>query len=123
MRILLFGSSGQIGTNLALRLLADGHAVQGVDKRANTWTDRIPTLLQDLSGNLPVTEEGVGGASYPRADLVVHLAANAKVHQLVREPHRALENITITFNVLEYCRLTRTPLIFSSALLADWYAL
>ena len=38
MRILLTGSSGQIGTNLALRLLADGHEVFGVDKRPNTWT-------------------------------------------------------------------------------------
>jgi nucleoside-diphosphate-sugar epimerase len=115
MRIILFGSSGQIGTNLALRLLADGHEVFGVDKRANTWTDRFPTLLQDLSGQLPASATGIGDAEYPKADVVVHLAANAKVHQLVKEPHRALENITVTFNVLEYCRLSRTPIVFSSS--------
>ena len=39
MRILVTGSSGQIGTNLALRLLQDGHEVFGIDKRLNTWTD------------------------------------------------------------------------------------
>ena len=33
MKVLLTGSSGQIGTNLALRLLADGHEVFGVDQR------------------------------------------------------------------------------------------
>lgn len=115
MRILLLGSSGQIGTNLALRLLADGHEIFGVDKRANTWTDRFPTLLQDLSGSFPSQANGIGGAVFPKADVVVHLAANAKVHQLVKEPHRALENITVTFNVLEYCRQTRTPIIFSSS--------
>jgi UDP-glucose 4-epimerase len=52
---------------------------------------------------------------YPKADVVVHLAAHAKVHQLVREPHRALENMVMTYNVLEYCRQTRTPIIFSSS--------
>lgn len=52
---------------------------------------------------------------YPQVDLVVHLAANAKVHELVQFPHRAMENIALTFNVLEYCRHNRVPLIFSSS--------
>ena len=47
MRVLITGSSGQIGTNLGLRLLDDGHFVYGVDIRPNTWTDRIETLLQE----------------------------------------------------------------------------
>ena len=51
MRILITGSSGQIGTNLALRLLRDGHEVFGIDKRQNTWTDAFPYLLQDLAGH------------------------------------------------------------------------
>ena len=42
MRILITGSSGQIGTNLALRLLADGHEVFGIDKRQNSWTNAFP---------------------------------------------------------------------------------
>ena len=104
MRVLITGSSGQIGTNLALRLQADGHEVFGVDKRQNTWTDAFPTLLQDLAGHYPAFAGGIGGVEYPEVDLVVHLAAHAKVHQLVREPHRALENAIMTFNVLEYAR-------------------
>ncbi len=44
----------------------------------------------------------------------MHLAAHAKVHQLVAQPHRALENTMMTFNVLEYCRQRRLPLVFSS---------
>lgn len=115
MRVLITGSSGQIGTNLALRLLAEGHDVFGVDKRLNSWTDDFRYLLQDLSGHYATMENGIGGVEYPASDVVVHLAAHAKVHQLVREPARALENMTMTFNVLEYCRQTKTPIIFSSS--------
>jgi UDP-glucose 4-epimerase len=114
VRILLTGSSGQIGTNLALRLQRDGHWVYGVDKRSNTWTDAFDTLHQDLAGHYPAFHGGIGGVEYPEVDLVVHMAAHAKVHQLVRLPHRALENAIMTFNVLEYCRQLRLPLVFSS---------
>src|SRR4051812_612663 len=114
MRVLLTGSSGQIGTNLALRLQQDGHWVYGVDKRSNTWTNAFDTLHQDLAGIYPSFNGGIGGVEYPEVDVVVHMAAHAKVHQLVREPHRALENAIMTFNVLEYCRQLQLPLVFSS---------
>ncbi len=116
MRVLITGSSGQIGTNLALRLLDNGHFVYGVDIRPNTWTDRIETLLQDLSTPYKNFDTGIGHAVYPeKLDIVVHFAAHAKVHELVEQPDRALENITMTFNVLEFCRRHRLPLIFSSS--------
>jgi nucleoside-diphosphate-sugar epimerase len=115
MRVLITGSSGQIGTNLALRLLADGHRVFGVDRRANSWTDAFPTLLQDLAVPQHDFRGGIGGAPYPPCDIVVHLAANAKVYELVEHPRRALENINITFNVLEFCRAQGLPVIFSSS--------
>jgi UDP-glucose 4-epimerase len=115
MRVLVTGSSGQIGTNLALRLLADGHDVFGVDKRPNPWApDAFPTLLQDLSGHYAAFRGGINGVEYPEVDVVVHLAAHAKVHQLVRQPHRALENTMMTFNVLELARGIGVPLVFSS---------
>jgi nucleoside-diphosphate-sugar epimerase len=115
MRILITGSSGQIGTNLGLQLQAAGHEVFGVDRRPNTWTSAIPTLLQDLSMPYHDFVGGIGGAPYPNCDVVVHLAANAKVHELVTHPHRALENITTLFNVLEYCRHQQVPIIFASS--------
>ncbi len=115
MRILITGSSGQIGTNLGLALLAAGHTVFGVDRRQNTWTDAFPTLLQDLGMPYRDFAGGIGGTPYPQVDVVVHLAANAKVHELVAMPHRALENITTTFNVLEYCRAQQLPVIFASS--------
>lgn len=115
MRILITGSSGQIGTNLALYLLEHGHSVFGIDIRPNPWTEAIPTLLQDLSHSYRDFNTGIGHVDYPDdIDLVVHFAAHAKVHDLVTQPARALENITMTFNVLEYCRHHHLPIIFSS---------
>ena len=101
--------SGGVDSSVAAAIMRDeGHEVFGVDKRQNTWTDAFRYLLQDLSGNLT-------GVEYPPVDLVVHLAAHAKVHQLVREPHRALENVVITFNVLELCRRLRVPIVLASS--------
>jgi nucleoside-diphosphate-sugar epimerase len=108
VRVLITGSSGQIGSNLALRLQRDGHEVFGVDKRPNSWTDDFPYLLQDLSMQHVAFD-------FPQCDAVVHLAAHAKVHELVRHPRRALENTIITFNVLEYARLQRLPIVFASS--------
>ncbi len=116
MRVLITGSSGQIGTNLALYLLERGHYVFGVDKRPNPWTDDFPTLLQDLSMPYRYFKKGIGYTEYPpNLDVVVHLAAHAKVHELVEQPDRALENITMTYNVLEFCRQNQLPVIFSSS--------
>ncbi len=116
MRILITGSSGQIGTNLGLYLQEQGHYVYGIDVRTNRWTDRIPTLIQDLSATYTNHKGGIGYVEYPEnLDLVVHFAAHAKVHELVERPERALANITMTFNVLEFCRQNHIPIIFSSS--------
>lgn len=110
MRVLITGSSGQIGTNVGLALLARGDEVVGIDKRANTWTDAIPFQECDLTrvspGELPVRG---------KFDAVLHLAAHAKVFELVEHPARALENVVMAFHVLEYCRRTRTPILFGSS--------
>ena len=110
MKILVTGSSGQIGTNVSLALMNRGDDVVGIDKRDNTWTDRIDTIRADLRQSGP--QQIVDGQSF---DLVVHLAANAKVHELVEHPQRAMDNITVLFNVLEYCRLSKLPIVFSSS--------
>jgi UDP-glucose 4-epimerase len=116
VRVLITGSSGQIGTNLGLQLLAQGHAVFGIDVRPNPWTDEIPTLLQDLSISYSDFKGGLGGVPYPQdLDIVVHLAAQAKVHELVEQPYRAMDNITMCFNMLEFCRYGGLPFIFSSS--------
>lgn len=107
MRIVITGSSGQIGTNLALTCLGLGHEVVGVDLRANPWTNRFETHRADLTRTMPVL---------PLApDVVVHLAAHAKVHELVEHPLKALENVTMTNLALEYCRMAKAAFVFASS--------
>ncbi|MFN2207933.1 MAG: NAD-dependent epimerase/dehydratase family protein [Candidatus Promineifilaceae bacterium] len=115
MQVLITGSSGQIGTNLGLLLQSKGHRVIGLDKRPNTWTDEIKTVLLDLSLPSDRIEADLGLKQPGYLDLVIHFAAHAKVHELVEHPERAMENIAMTFNVLEFCRQNNLPLIFGSS--------
>jgi len=116
LKILITGSSGEIGANLALKLKKEGHEVFGIDKRKNTWTNEFEYIMLDLSQKFTNFENGFGNIEIPfKPDVVVHLAANAKVHELVKYPTRAFDNTQITLNVLEYCRQHNLPIIFSSS--------
>ncbi len=99
MKILLAGSSGTIGTRLFEQLLKS-HEVVGVDIKQNKWNRQLDALtisadLREIK-ELPCLPSDV--------DLVIHLAANARVYELVKKPELALDNILITFNVLEFMR-------------------
>lgn len=109
--ILVTGSSGTVGTALAESLLDDGYQVTGVDLVENQWSDRVDerTIVTDLRSeeNLDQLSESV--------DLVVHFAANARVHKLVEDPSMAKENFDTTYNVLEYARKIGADIVFSSS--------
>ena len=68
MNVLVTGSSGQIGTNLALRLLADGHSVFGVDKRPEYLDARVRDAPAGPGGPLrAVPRRHRTGSSTPRS--------------------------------------------------------
>ena len=110
MNVLITGSSGQIGTNVGLALLDRGDHVDGIDCRANAWTDRINMRQIDLTTVSP--DDLPSDVDY---DVVLHLAAHAKVFELVENPARAMENIQMAFTAVEYCRQHQTPIIFGSS--------
>lgn len=114
MNVLITGSSGQIGTNLALALLARGDRVVGLDKRKNTWTSNVTTVAADLVA-MARGSEPIELPPAPAPDVIVHLAAWAKVFQLVQEPAKALENVEMTFAALELARRHNVPIVFGSS--------
>ena len=112
MNILITGASGQIGTNLALALQRRGDTVVALDKRPNPWTDEFDTHIVDLV-DLARRREPI--RVDVELDVVVHLAAWAKVFQLVSEPGKAFENVEMIWPVLELARRARVPLVFGSS--------
>ncbi|MDD1673931.1 MAG: NAD-dependent epimerase/dehydratase family protein [Methanomicrobiales archaeon] len=112
--ILVTGSSGTIGTRLCERLMDDGHVVAGVDLQRNPWNADVEAIT--VRGELrdPSLKQLEKLPFIP--DLVVHLAAHARVYELVKDPARAQENVALTFNILEYCRRKGIrKLIFASS--------
>ena len=108
--ILVTGSSGTVGTGVVLELLKRGYDVIPLDIKHSLWDTKIDrkTVIHDLRkpiGNLRKTP-----------DIIIHLAANARVHDLVVTPRLALDNYIMTYHVLEYARNHSIKrIIFSSS--------
>ena len=101
-KILVTGSSGTIGTRLCELLLEQGFDVVGVDYEENKWNPKIQEITLDVDLR---NREDVLSKLPKDADLVIHLAANARVYNLVVEPSLARDNFETLFNTLEYARL------------------
>lgn len=112
VKILITGSSGQIGTNLAIALAEGGHTPVGIDIRPNAWTDSFETILADLTRSDAGLEADLPARGF---DCIVHLAAHAKVYELVENPSKALENVQMLFRALEMAREMAVGFIFGSS--------
>lgn len=111
-KILVTGSSGTIGTRLCEKLLADGHSVRGFDLKPNKWNEEVNklTIVGDLRD--PESMEQLP----TDFDAVIHLAANARVYNLVVDPRLARDNFLTVFNALEFARKNQIPrFMFSSS--------
>ncbi len=102
MKVLITGSSGTIGTRLCEKLLEKGHEVIGVDWKPNKWQPELDKITTHI--DLRDAEKLQANSQKLIADIVVHLAANARVYDLVVQPDLARDNMLTTFNVLEWAR-------------------
>lgn len=104
MHALVTGSSGTIGTRLCEKLLERGDTVTGMDWVPNKWQKSVDaiTLQVDLRDDaaLAVAAKNIKGTP----DMLIHLAANARVYELVEDPTKARDNFCTLFNALEYAR-------------------
>ena len=99
---------GYVGSNLADRLLLNGHSVVGYDNFSTGQMDFIEDCLRNPSFSL-VRGDALDLESLSRAmagaNFVFHLAANADVRFGTEHPRRDLEqNTIVTFNVLDAMR-------------------
>lgn len=115
MRVLLTGCAGFIGWKVAELLLADGHAVVGIDNLNAAYDPRLKEWrLAELSDRAGFTfrradiadradlDAAAGGDAF---DAVINLAARAGVRQSVEDPWIYEQtNVRGTLNLLELCR-------------------
>lgn len=126
MKIMVTGTAGFIGSTLALRLLARGDEVIGVDN-LNDYYDvnlklaRLERLkVYDNFTDVRLDIQDVDGMAAlfakERPQRVVHLAAQAGVRYSLENPRAYIDaNVHGTLNVLEGCRYNDVEhLVFAS---------
>jgi UDP-glucose 4-epimerase len=102
MRILITGVAGFIGSNLADRLLREGHDVVGIDNLAYGVREQVPAAVQFHQADIRSDEiyslfEGVSH--------VFHLAAKNCISDCQADPVETMDiNVTGTANVFEAAR-------------------
>jgi UDP-glucuronate 4-epimerase len=115
MKILVTGTAGFIGNQLAQRLLERGDQVIGIDNRNDYYSvqlklDRLARILshpQYTDINLDIANREAMAAVFDshRPDAVVHLAAQAGVRYSMQNPHAYMDSNIVGFmNILEGCR-------------------
>lgn len=108
--IFITGGAGFIGSQMAERLLAEGHAVVSYDNLILGKREFLVTALQSpkfrfVEADLLDLDRVV--AEMKGADLVIHLAANSDISQGAERSDVDLKNGTIaTYNTLEAMRRT-----------------
>jgi UDP-glucose 4-epimerase len=108
MKYFITGVAGFIASNLADRLLSDGHIVVGYDNFSTGQDEFLEFAHQNKNFSLvrgDVLDLPDLTGAMRSADFVFHLAANADVRFGTEHPRKDLEQNTIaTYNVLEAMR-------------------
>ncbi len=130
MKVLLTGVAGFIGYHVALKLLARGDTVIGVDS-LNDYYDislkeaRLDSIAkQDNAKNfqfikLDLAEQAATAKLFEteKPDSVIHLAAQTGVRYSLQNPHAYISSNIVAFtNILEACRAIKPQhLVYASS--------
>ena len=115
MRILVTGVAGFIGMHVAMRLLADGHEVIGLDNINDYYDVRLKQARLAHIGSpnqfhfhkLDLADrDGITNLfAETRPEIVINLAAQAGVRYSLENPHSYIDSNLVGFtNILEACR-------------------
>lgn len=110
-KIVITGACGMIGHGFNEKY--KDKVILNVDKRPGY----LPNLLVLDLANLDSKSSAFNmlSSKIHECDVVVHLAANSRVHASHVNPYLAQENFNSAFNVLEICRKANKPMVFASS--------
>lgn len=119
-KILITGGAGFIGSNLAARLLSDGHEITIFDNLSRSGGQRNMAWLMETFGKERLNLVKADVADFDRlqqategAQRVYHLAGQVAVTTSVSNPRQDfLDNALGTFNALEAARLVGDDPVF-----------
>ena len=116
MTVLVTGAAGYIGSVVAERLLAHGHAVAALDDLSHGHRAAVPAGAAFFEGDLRDRARLAEVMSAVRPDAVAHLAAEALIGESAAEPAKFFEvNVTGGLNLLDAMRAADVRrLVFSS---------
>ena len=130
MKVLLTGVAGFIGYHVALKLLARGDTVIGVDNLNDYYDVRLKQArLADIEAHqnaknfsfikLDLAENAATQQlfTHEKPDSVIHLAAQAGVRYSLENPHAYISSNIVAFtNILEACRAIKPQhLVYASS--------
>lgn len=112
-KCLITGGAGFIGSHVADLLIEEGHEITIVDNLSSGKIENLASRATFLNQDI---EEKKFWDKLNKFDYVFHLAAFARISPSVHNPTLSHNtNLNGTLNVLEYCRLNKAKLIFSSS--------
>jgi CDP-paratose 2-epimerase len=123
LNALITGGAGFIGSNLAHRLVGEGHEVVVYDNLSRPGADKNVDWLKAECGDrwtlIPADIRDFGALcqAAQQSDVIYHLASQVAVTTSVQDPRADFEvNALGTFNVLEAARLSgRRPIVLYSS--------
>lgn len=114
MKILITGVAGFVGSNLAKRLLENGHEVAGIDNLSYGFMRNIDDLkskekFKFVMGDIanPLILNSI------KADVIVHLASQ-KIPRYTNALRTLEENYLMVKNVVQKCLIDKSKIIFAS---------
>jgi len=114
MKILITGVAGFIGSNLAIKLVNDGHKVIGIDNLSFGFLRNIEILkgnsnfefiLGDIANPLILKDV--------KADVIVHLASQ-KIPRYTNALRTLDENYLMLRNIVQKCIYDKSKIVFAS---------
>src|SRR5665811_1737457 len=116
MHVFITGGAGYIGSVIAARLLARGHAVTVFDDLSRGHRAAVPSGAAFVEGDIRATARLNDALQGAGCDAIVHLAALAEVGESVTHPKRYFDvNVNGTAAVIAAARAAAVGrLVFSS---------